>query len=183
MPAATGASAHGLRMNGSVATRLRKIFADPFMTDDPRIARQITLIREEMSPPPGAGLVRMALGLGMICHALFATVILSMVLVLLFSLSQSFCTVPWPWAILANAALIVQFPLAHSTLLTKNCNGILQRLFPGPYGATLATTTCAVIASAQLLALFTLWKPSEIIWWQAEAAIFGPSARPMRLRG
>jgi hypothetical protein len=78
------------------------------MTDDPRIARQITLIREEMSPPPGAGLVRMALGLGMICHALFATVILSMVLVLLFSLSQSFCTVPWPWAILANAALIVK---------------------------------------------------------------------------
>ena len=142
------------------------------MTDDPRIARLITLIRAAISPPPGAGRVLLALGLGMLCHALFAVGVLSMIVAMFFGLSQSFGTVPWPWAILANAALIVQFPIAHSILLTKKGNGILQQLIPGPHGATLATTTYAIIASAQLLALFTLWTPSGIIWWQAEDWMF-----------
>ena len=142
------------------------------MTDDPRIARLITLIRAAISPPPGAGRVLLALGLGMLCHALFAVAVLSMIVAMFFGLSQSFGTVPWPWAILANAALIVQFPIAHSILLTKKGNGILQQLIPGPHGATLATTTYAIIASAQLLALFTLWTPSGIIWWQAEDWMF-----------
>ena len=142
------------------------------MTDDPRIARLITLIRAVISPPPGAGRVLLALGLGMLCHALFAVAVLSMIVAMFFGLSQSFGTVPWPWAILANAALIVQFPIAHSILLTKKGNGILQQLIPGPHGATLATTTYAIIASAQLLALFTLWTPSGIIWWQAEGWMF-----------
>ena len=105
-------------------------------------------------------------------HALFAVGVLSMIVAMFFGLSQSFGTVPWPWAILANAALIVQFPIAHSILLTKKGNGILQQLIPGPHGATLATTTYAIIASAQLLALFTLWTPSGIIWWQAEDWMF-----------
>ena len=142
------------------------------MTDDPRIARLITLIRAAISPSPGAGRVLLALGLGMLCHALFAVGVLSMIVAMFFGLSQSFGTVPWPWAILANAALIVQFPIAHSILLTKKGNGILQQLIPGPHGATLATTTYAIIASAQLLALFTLWTPSGIIWWQAEDWMF-----------
>lgn len=142
------------------------------MTDDPRIARLIALIRASMSPPSGMGRILLAFGFGVLCHALFAVAVLSMVLAMFFGLSQSFGTVPWPWAILANAALIVQFPLAHSILLTKRGNGILNRLIPGPHGATLATTTYAIIASAQLLALFTLWTPSGIIWWQAEGAIF-----------
>ena len=100
------------------------------MTDNPRIARLITLIRAAISPPPGAGRVLLALGLGMLCHALFAVGVLSMIVAMFFGLSQSFGTVPWPWAILANAALIVQFPIAHSILLTKKGNGILQQLIP-----------------------------------------------------
>jgi protein-S-isoprenylcysteine O-methyltransferase Ste14 len=48
----------------------------------------------------------------------------------------------------------------------------LARLIPGPHGATLATTTYAIIASAQLLALFALWTPSGIVWWQAEGPSF-----------
>lgn len=142
------------------------------MTNDPRLARLITLIRAALFPPTGAGRVLMALGFGALCHALFAAAVLSMILAMFFGLTQSFGTVPWPWAILANAALIVQFPLAHSILLTKKGNGILQRLIPGPHGATLATTTYAIIASGQLLALFTLWTPSGIIWWQADGAMF-----------
>lgn len=142
------------------------------MTSDPRIARLNTLFRAALSPPPGAGRVVLALGLGVLCHALFAVAVLSMIMAMFFGLSQSFGAVPWPWAIFANIALILQFPLAHSILLTKQGNGVLQRLIPGPHGATLATTTYAIIASAQLLALFTLWTPSGIIWWQAEGAIF-----------
>ena len=40
------------------------------------------------------------------------------------------------------------------------------------HGKTLATTTYAIIASAQLLALFVLWTPSGIVWWRAEGAVF-----------
>ena len=101
--------------------------------------------------------------LGMLCHALFAAGVLAMILAMFFGQSQSLGSVPWPWAALANAALIAQFPLAHSALLTGRGGRFLARLIPGPHGATMATTTYAIIASAQLLALFALWTPSCII--------------------
>ena len=75
-------------------------------------------------------------------------------------------------AILANLILIGQFPLAHSILLSKRGGRLLRRLIPGPHGDTLATTTYAIIASAQLLALFAFWTPSGIVWWRAEGAAF-----------
>ncbi|NCO22174.1 MAG: isoprenylcysteine carboxylmethyltransferase family protein, partial [Rhodobacterales bacterium] len=78
----------------------------------------------------------------------------------------------WPWGALANAALIIQFPLAHSLLLTGPGGRLLARMIPGPHGRTLATTTYAIIASAQLLALFALWTPSGIVWWRAEGTVF-----------
>jgi len=71
----------------------------------------------------------------------------------------------------------VQFPLVHSMLLSARGGRLLARLVPGPHGATLATTTYAIIASAQLLALFALWTPSDVIWWRAEgAALWGMTA-------
>lgn len=140
--------------------------------DDPRIARLITLIRAALRPPAGAGRIALALGLGALCHAVFAAGVLAMVVAMFFGLSESLGSVPWPWAALANAALIVQFPLAHSVLLTGPGGRLLARLIPGPHGQTLATTTYAIIASAQLLALFALWTPSGIIWWRAEGAVF-----------
>lgn len=95
-----------------------------------------------------------------------------MIVAMFFGLSESLGTVPWPWAALANAALVLQFPLAHSLLLTGRGGRLLARLIPGPHGATLATTTYAIIAAAQLLALFALWTPSGIVWWRAEGAVF-----------
>ncbi|MFN7224751.1 MAG: methyltransferase family protein [Paracoccaceae bacterium] len=139
---------------------------------DPRIARLITLIRAALRPPAGAGRIVLALGLGVLCHSVFAAGVLAMIVAMFFGLSESLGTVPWPLAALANAALIVQFPLAHSWLLTGRGGRVLARLIPGPHGQTLATTTYALIASAQLLALFTLWTPSGIIWWRAEGAAF-----------
>ncbi len=142
------------------------------MLHDPRIARLITLIRAALHPPAGAGRIALALTFGALCHALFAAGVLAMVLAMFFGLSKSLGTVPWPWAMLANAGLIIQFPLAHSLFLTARGERILARLVPGPHGQTLATTTYAIIASAQLLALFALWTPSGMIWWQAEGAAF-----------
>lgn len=139
---------------------------------DPRIARLITLIRAALRPPAGAGRIALALGLGVLCHTLFAAGVLAMIVAMFFGLSEGLGAVSWPWAALANAALIVQFPLAHSLLLTGPGGRALARMIPGPHGQTLVTTTYAIIASAQLLALFALWTPSGIVWWRAEGAVF-----------
>ncbi len=142
------------------------------MLADPRIARLVALISAALRPPAGAGQIALALALGLICHLLFAAAVLAMIVAMFFGLSESFGTVPWPWAIAANIALIVQFPLAHSFFLTGRGGRILARLIPGPHGATLATTTYAIIASAQLLALFALWTPSGVVWSRAEGGLF-----------
>ena len=110
--------------------------------------------------------------MGVLCHVAFAAAVAAMIGAMFFGLSESFGRVPWPWALLANAALIAQFPLAHSLLLTRKGGRWLARLIPGPHGATLATSTYALIASLQLLALFALWTPSGIVWWRAEGTAF-----------
>jgi len=142
------------------------------MWNDPRIARLITLIRAALHPPTGAERSALAISFGALCHALFAAGVLAMIVAMFFGLSESLGTVPWPMATLANAALIVQFPLAHSLFLTVRGGRLLARLVPGPHGQTLASTTYAIIASAQLLALFALWTPSGIVWWRAEGMAF-----------
>ena len=140
--------------------------------NDPRIKRLITLIQSALTPPSGKGRIILALTMGAFCHLIFAIAVLSMIVAMFFGMSESFGTVPWPWAILANAALIVQFPLLHSFLLSKRGTGIVSRLIPGPHGPTLSTTTYAIIASLQLATLFLLWTPSGIIWYRAEGTAF-----------
>ena len=88
------------------------------LSDDPRIARLIKLIRAALRPPKGAGRIALALCFGVLCHAIFAAGVLAMIVMMFFGLSKSLGTLAWPMAALANAALIVQFPLAHSLLLT-----------------------------------------------------------------
>lgn len=139
---------------------------------DPRVVRLITLIRAALRPPAGVGRVALALGLGALCHTLFAAGVLAMIVAMFLGLSESLGAVSWPWAALVNAALIVQFPLAHSLLLTGPGGRLMARMIPGPHGQTLATTIYAIIASAQILALFALWTPSGIVWWRAEGAVF-----------
>ena len=142
------------------------------MFGDPRVAGLVRLIAGALRPPPGAGRIALALGMGALCHALFAAAVLAMIAAMFFGMSESLGRVPWPWAALANAALLLQFPLMHSALLTGPGGRALARLVPGPHGGTLATTTYALIASVQLLALFALWTPSGIVWWRAEGAVF-----------
>lgn len=124
------------------------------------------------SAPPGQGRVALALAYGAVCHVIFAAAVVAMIVAMFFGMSMSFGRVPGVWAIVANAALLVQFPLVHSALLTQRGRAVLARLAPAPHGRTLATTSYAIIASVQLLVLFAYWTPSGIIWWRAEGASF-----------
>lgn len=145
------------------------------MTKSPspdHFSRLSRLVGGALSPPPGRGRIVLALAMGFACHAIFALAGLAMVSAMFFGMSKSIGSVPWPWAALANAVLITQFPLAHSFFLTRLGNRWLARLVPGQHGRTLATTTYATIASVQLLALFGLWTPSGIVWWRAEGTAF-----------
>ncbi len=134
--------------------------------------RLLRLASGSLRPPAGGVRIAVALIYGGICHALFATAVVSMIVTMFFGMSQSFGRVPEPWHWLANAALIAQFPLTHSLLLTRQGRHFLSLLAPSRYGQTLATTTYAIIASLQLILLFTLWTPSGIVWWRAEGGIF-----------
>ena len=104
---------------------------------------------------------------GAMCHLTFATAVLAMVFGMWFGMSQGLGSVshPWNWGI--NALLILQFPILHSLLLTRSGQRILSGLAPLGAGTTLATTTYAIIASVQLLALFALWTPSGVVYWSA----------------
>lgn len=136
--------------------------------DDPRFARLIALAKGALSAPPGVGRIILAISMGLACHIVFALAVLAMMTAMFFGMSESLGVVPWPLAILANALLIIQFPIIHSLLLTGRGGRFLARLIPGGHGTTLATTTYAIIASVQLLALFALWTPSGVVWWEAE---------------
>lgn len=132
-----------------------------------------TLALGTLKPPPGIARITLAFLYGILCHSVFGLAVLAMMTAMFFGMSESLGTVPGLWFIPANAVLVMQFPISHSLLLTRRGGAFLQKLAPLGHGQTLVTTTYAIIASFQLLALFTLWTPSGIIWWQAEGITFG----------
>ena len=138
---------------------------------DPRVAGLLRLILAAARPPRGVGRIALALAMGLVTHLAFAAGVLAMIVAMFFGMSESFGRVPAPWGWLVNAALILQFPVVHSAFLTRTGGRVLARLVPGPHGGTLATTSYALIASLQLLALFALWTPSGIVWWRAEGLL------------
>lgn len=142
------------------------------MLDDPRIAGLLRLVLGVFRPSPGRGRILLALGSGVVCHLVFALAVIAMMSAMFFGMQRSLGSVPWPWAAAVNLLLILQFPIVHSALLTGTGRRVLAGFIPGPHGAVLSTTTYATIASAQLLALFALWTPSGVIWWQAEGTAF-----------
>jgi len=142
------------------------------MFSDPRIVGVMRLLNAVRRPPAGVGRIAFAVVMGILCHLIFAVAVLAMMVAMFYGMSESFGQVSWPWAFLANALLIVQFPLLHSFFLTGRGGRWLARLVPGPHGKTLATTTYALIASIQLAALFVFWTPSGIVWWRADGLLF-----------
>ncbi len=145
------------------------------MSENPNrdhITRLFALVEGALSPPPGRSRIILALAMGILCHTIFAAAVLTMIGAMFFGLSLGLGRVPWPWAVFANAALLAQFPLGHSLLLTARGRRWLVYMIPGGFGGTLSTTTYAIIASLQLLVLFVLWTPSGIVLWRAEGWVF-----------
>ncbi|MEM7520856.1 MAG: isoprenylcysteine carboxylmethyltransferase family protein [Pseudomonadota bacterium] len=136
------------------------------------LARLLTLIKGAVFPPPGAGRIALAYAYGALCHSLFAAAVLSMITSVFFGMTLSLGTVPTPYSWAVNAMLLVQFPLVHSVLLSSKGGWLLRYLAPSRHAGRLSTTTYAIVASIQLLALFVLWTPSGTIWWQAQGAAF-----------
>lgn len=134
--------------------------------------RLLSLVAGLYRPPPGRGRIAIAFAYGLICHSIFAAAVMAMIVGMYFGMSRGLGQIPSPWNMVANAALLAQFPLMHSVLLTQKGSKLLTRLAPRTYGRTLSTTTYAVIASLQLLVLFALWTPSGTIWWQADGWAF-----------
>jgi ubiquinone biosynthesis O-methyltransferase len=95
-----------------------------------------------------------------------------MMVMMFFGMSRSLGSVTGPWRFAVNALLLLQFPLAHSLLLTSRGRKMLGYLAPKGMGRDLSTTTYVIIASLQVLALFFLWSPGGTIWWRAEGALF-----------
>ena len=117
--------------------------------------------------------ILVALSYGALTHVAFALGVGSMVLGMGFGMQLGHGPFAGALAWMANALLLLQFPLLHSILLTGAGRRWLARLSPAPGqdGGTLSTTTYALIASLQLAALFWLWSPSGVVWWQPEGAV------------
>ncbi len=112
----------------------------------------------------------LALGYGVLCHALFVVAVTVMIYEMYFGLSRSLGALHSPWSWIANGLLLLQFPLAHSLLLTARGRAVLRAMAPAAVASDLATTSYVIVASAQILALFLWWSPSGTIWWQAQGA-------------
>jgi len=137
----------------------------------PPLRQTLTAVPDPRTPDKARRDIALALLYGGLCHALFGLAVLAMIAAMWFGMSKSLGAVPTPWSWVVNVALIAQFPLGHSFLLSRTGGKLLARLAPGNSGKTLATTTYALIASIQLGLLFVFWTPSGTIWWQAEGAL------------
>ncbi|MEM6890670.1 MAG: isoprenylcysteine carboxylmethyltransferase family protein [Pseudomonadota bacterium] len=136
------------------------------------IDRLLSLVLGLLRMPPGLRRISIAFAYGLMCHVVFVLAVGAMILAMFFGMSESLGRVPEPWTYLANGFLVLQFPLMHSLLLSERGSKMLNWFAPADYARTLSTTTYAMIASFQLLALFALWTPSGVVWWRAEGAIF-----------
>ncbi len=111
-----------------------------------------------------------AVGYGIVNHALFALAIAAMFAGLYGGLSSGAGALRGPAAWCANLALAAQFPLLHSFLLSKSGGAWLGRLAPRSLAGDLSTTTFATLASVQVLTTFALWSPSGVVLLEARGA-------------
>ena len=103
-----------------------------------------------------------AISYGFLCHVLFTISVLAMLVSMFFGMSQSFGKVPHPYSHFANLLLIIQFPLAHSFLLSSVGKKYLLYFSPKNYSLSLAPTVFVVLASIQLFLLFFFWTPTKL---------------------
>lgn len=112
----------------------------------------------------------LAVIMALVCHGGFLAAVGLMGWSLAHGLQSGLGAVPAPWAPWANAALALQFPLLHSSLLTRPGRLLLGRLIPGPRGRVLAVTTFVIVTCAQIVLTFAAWTPSRVVWWMPRGA-------------
>lgn len=120
----------------------------------------------------------MALTAGILCHGSFLLAVTWMGASLFAGMRFGLGRLTGARAWAANALLIAQFPLLHSSLLTRAGMRALARLGPRRLGRVLSPTTFATIASWQVLATFALWSPTGDVWWRptGESLVLGSLA-------
>ena len=109
---------------------------------------------------------------GLVCHIIFTTSVITMLVSMFFGMSQSFGKIPDPYLYFANLLLLLQFPLAHSFLLSTIGQKYLLYFSPKDYSKILAPTIFALLASLQLFLLFFFWTPTRIIIWEASGTSY-----------
>lgn len=112
-----------------------------------------------------------ALAWGLACHGLFALAIPALAIALHHGWSGRAPRLHGAQAVLANAVLVLQFPLLHSFLLAPCGKSTLARLAPFGLGRDLAPTTFGIVASLQILAVVALWSPSGVVLFEAHGAV------------
>ena len=111
-----------------------------------------------------------ALTLGFFCHSLFVVAIASAIVAMYHGMQSGLVRLSSPMSYFWDAALLMQFPLLHSFLLSKPGGRLLTALAPAPMGRDLVTTSFTLVASVQLLLLYLFWAPVGPVWWEAEGA-------------
>ena len=122
-----------------------------------------------------------AIAWGLACHGLFVVAIVAMFLGVHGGLQLGFGAFEGRLALVANAALVLQFPLVHSFLLGASGRRVLERLAPAAIARELAPTIFATVASVQVLVTFLAWSPSGrvlaapsgVAAWSCEALYVG----------
>lgn len=116
--------------------------------------------------------ILVATSLGIVCHVAFVAGVGIMMVVLFSGMTLALGRVAEPWAFVTNAALLLQFPLLHTALLSRRGSTVLRSLAPGQLGVQLMSTTYALIASIQTGLLFLAWTPSGHVLWRAPYGVF-----------
>jgi protein-S-isoprenylcysteine O-methyltransferase Ste14 len=107
-----------------------------------------------------------ALLYGAASHCLFTLSVLTMIMSLLTGIQFGYGTLTGGLRIVSNTALILQFPVFHSLLLSNTGRGLLKFLAPTQIARHLQPTTYVMISSLQILLVFLLWSPHYQILWQ-----------------
>ncbi|MCG3147823.1 MAG: 3-(3-hydroxy-phenyl)propionate/3-hydroxycinnamic acid hydroxylase [Verrucomicrobiae bacterium] len=107
-----------------------------------------------------------ALAYGIVCHGLYVVAVGLMGYSFYNGLTPGHGHLPGVWGVAGNTMLLLQFPILHSWLLTNRGRALVARLAPLKLGRDLATTTFAIIAALQLIAVFFWWTPSGHVWWK-----------------
>lgn len=112
-----------------------------------------------------------AVAYGTVCHVAFLVAILLMAYDTYFGFTRALWPIGGEYGRWWNIALVLQFPVVHSVLLTTRGRRFMAWLAPAGIGDRLTTTTFAIISSLQLGSVFLLWTPTETVWFRPSGGV------------